>query len=57
MPIAAFEDWLAAFEKLLDQLIEWRDDLISLSHGQRSAGTEIVLHIDNDQRALLLVWH
>jgi Cu/Ag efflux protein CusF len=53
MPIAALVDRCAALEKLVDEFVERLDDFVAVRDSQSSAGTEIVLHIDYDQR---LVW-
>src|ERR1700704_5299826 len=57
MPVTGFENRLAAIQKLFHQFIQWRDDLISVRHGQRAAGTEIILHIYHYQCFLFFVWH
>ena len=35
----------------VDQSVDHGNDRVSVRHGQGSAGQEVVLHIDDDQRA------
>ena len=39
------------------QPVDGGNDLVALRHGQRAAGTEIVLNIDDDQDILLIALH
>ena len=55
MPVARFENRLAAIEKLLYKFVERRDHFISAGHRQRSARTKIVLHINYNQSFLLMI--
>ena len=38
----------------LDQPVDRRDDLVAARHGERAAGAEIVLHVDDDQRRVAM---
>ena len=46
MPVLGQDD---VFEALCEA-VDHRDDLVSFRNRQRAAGTEIVLHVDDDQR-------
>src|SRR5205085_2080002 len=53
MPVAALVDRLAAFEKLFDESVERRDHLVAALDGERAAGAEVVLHVNDYERATL----
>jgi hypothetical protein len=57
VPVTTLEYRIAALEKFFDQLVERRYDFTAVWHRQRATGTKIVLHINDDQRPLFLVWH
>jgi hypothetical protein len=57
VPIARLENGLAAIEKIPHELVERRNDFISVRDLQRTTGTKIVLHINYNQSFLLLVGH
>ena len=57
MPIARFEHRLASIEKLSHQVVERRNDFISIRDGQRAAGTKVVLHVNHNQCFLCFTCH
>ncbi len=57
MPIASLENRLTPIQKLFDEFVQRRHHFVSMSHRQRSARAEIVLHVDHDQSFLLTICH
>src|SRR5205085_4736330 len=47
MPVAALEDGFAAFEEFAYKTIQRRDDLVAVLDGERTAGAEVVLHVND----------
>ena len=43
--------------EILGQRVDQRHHLVAAGHGQRAARTEIVLHVDDDQRLFHAVLH
>jgi hypothetical protein len=53
MPIATLVNRRAALEKLVNQPIERRNHFVAMRNGERAAGAEVVLYVDNNQ---CLLW-
>ena len=57
MPVAAFDDKVVLREKFFDQTVERSDHFVATRDGQRAFRTEIVLHVNHDERAFFFVRH
>jgi hypothetical protein len=52
VPVTRGDDRLAGGHEPVDRGVQNRHDLVTARHGERAAGAEVVLHVDEQQRCI-----